>query len=315
MRKNNKKEGKPVAKAKSQYTIYNVKEPAELMAFLMKQMDGLSRTSVKTMLSKRRVFVDNQITTLHNFELKPGMKVQISKYKNNKEFHSSLIKLLYEDAYLLVVEKKENLLSAPTSKLKERSAHSILSDYVKKSAKERRVYTIHRLDKEASGLMMFAKDEKTSKTILDYWDEIVTDQRFVAVLEGETEKEHGVVSSWLQEDKIMVAYSDISQNNKDAATTYYKTIKRRNGYSLVELKSLNGKKLQLRGHAADLKHPIVGDEKYGNGENPLKRLALHAFKLDFYHPITGEPMKFETPYPSSFKSLLIKKAAEKADNN
>lgn len=305
-----KKSGKPVAKAKPKFTIYNVKEQAELMDFLMKQMDGISRSSVKSMLTGRRILVDNKITTQYNFEVKPGMKVQISKKKNNKEFRSSLLKLVYEDPYLMVVEKREGLLSIGTDKQKERTAHSILNEYVQRSAKEHRVYIVHRLDKDTSGLMIFAKDEKTKFTLQDYWDEIIKDRRYVAVVSGEMEKDAGTVTSWLKDNKVFVTYSSMSNNGGDKAITHYKTIKRANGYSLVELELETGRKNQIRVHMQDLKHPVVGDVKYGNGDNPMGRLGLHAFKLAFYHPVTGELMKFETSYPSAFKKLMQKQPVE-----
>lgn len=311
-----KKKGKTaserrIAKAKAKFTVMSVKEPAQLMEFLMTKMDGISRNSVKSMLSKRRVFVDNKITTKYDFELKAGMKIQISKDKNNKEFRSSLIKLVYEDAYLLVVEKREGLLSIGTDKQKERTAHSILNEYVQRSAKERRVYIVHRLDKDTSGLMIFAKDEKTKFTLQEYWNEIITDRRYIAVLSGEMEKDNGIVTSWLRDNKIYMTYSSMTDNGGDKAVTHYKTIKRANGYSLVELELETGRKNQIRVHMQDLQHPVVGDIKYGNDNNPLGRLGLHAFKLSFYHPITGELMKFETSYPSSFKSLLVKQPKDK----
>lgn len=300
-----------IAKAKAKFTVMSVKEPCQLMEFLMTKMDGISRNSVKSMLSKRRVFVDNKITTQYDFELKAGMKIQISKDKNNKEFKSSLIKLVYEDSYLLVVEKREGLLSIGTDKQKERTAHSILNEYIQRSAKERRVYIVHRLDKDTSGLMIFAKDEKTKFTLQEYWNEIITDRRYIAVLSGEIEKDNGIVTSWLRDNKVYMTYSSMTDNGGDKAVTHYKTIKRANGYSLVELELETGRKNQIRVHMQDLQHPVVGDIKYGNGENPLGRLGLHAFKLSFYHPITGEQMKFETPYPSSFKGLLVKQQKEK----
>lgn len=129
------------------------------------------------------VMVDNVIRTQYNHPLKPGMKVQVSKNKGNKEFRSSLLKLVYEDAYLLVVDKREGLLTIGTDKQKERTAHSILNEYVlKRSSKNHRIYVVHRLDRDTSGLLVFAKDEKTKITLQDYWDRIVKDRRYVAVV-------------------------------------------------------------------------------------------------------------------------------------
>ncbi|MDR0746060.1 MAG: RluA family pseudouridine synthase [Mediterranea sp.] len=295
-----------VARAKAKFTTFPVKEPCELMDFLMKAKDGISRTTAKSLLSKRKVYVDNVITTQYNFPLKPGMKVQINKDKGIKEFHSRLLKIIYEDAYILVIEKREGILTIGTDKQKERTAHSILNEYVRHSGRQHRIYIVHRLDKDTSGLLIFAKDEKTKFTLQDHWEEIVKDRRYVAVLSGDMEKDYGTVSSWLMDNKMYVTYSSMTNNGGDKAITHYKTIKRANGYSLVELELETGRKNQIRVHMQDLKHPVLGDVKYGDGNNPLGRLALHAFKLSFYHPVTNELMEFETPYPAIFKKIMMK---------
>lgn len=295
-----------VARAKSRFETFQVKEPCELMEFLMKAKDGISRTTAKSFLSKRQVYVDNVITTQYNFPLKPGMKIQISKDKGKKEFRSSLLKIVYEDAYILVIDKREGVLTIGTDRQKERTAHSILNEYVQRSGRQFRVYVVHRLDKDTSGLLVFAKDEKTKFTLQDHWENIVKDRRYVAVVSGNMEKDNGTITSWLMDNKMYVTYSSLSNNGGDKAITHYKTIKRANGYSLVELELETGRKNQIRVHMQDLKHPVLGDVKYGDGNNPIGRLALHAFKLSFYHPVTNELMVFETPYPGVFKKIMLK---------
>lgn len=295
------------SRAVAQYTTFHVSRPAELMQFLMEVMSGISRNKVKSLLTNRTVYVDQVITTQYNFQLKPGMKVQISKQRGQKEFRSSLLKIVYEDAYLIVVEKREGLLSIATNRERERTAYSILTEYVQRSAREHRIFIVHRLDRDTSGLMVFAKDERTKRNLQDNWANIVTDRRYVAVVSGEVEKDSGTITSWLKDNKVYVTYSSMSNNGGDKAVTHYKVIKRANGYSLLELELETGRKNQIRVHMQDMQHPVVGDTKYGDGVNPIGRLALHAFKLWFYHPVTGELMKFETPYPSSFKNLVLKK--------
>ncbi|KAA6337740.1 Ribosomal large subunit pseudouridine synthase D [termite gut metagenome] len=298
---------KSIKRAQTKFTVYHVTESCELMAFLMKAQEGISRTSAKSLLSKRQVLVNNVITSNYNFALRSGMKVQISKEKGRKEFHNSLLKIIYEDTYLLVINKREGVLSIGTEKQKERTAHSILNEYVQQTNQRRHIYIVHRLDKDTSGLMVFAKDEKTKITLQDNWDEIVKERKYVGILSGEVEKDNGTITSWLKDNKVFVTYSSMSDNGGDRAVTHYKTIKRANGYSLVEFELDTGRKNQIRVHAQDLKHPVTGDIKYGDGNNPLGRLALHAFKLSFYHPVTGDLMKFETPYPEDFKKLMLKK--------
>ena len=305
-RRNQNRSGRPMARAAAKYTIYNVTEPDELMAFLMKKMDGVSRTRVKALLSNRVVLVDNVIVTQFNHPLKPGMKVQISREKNKHEFHHPMLKIVYEDAYLIVVEKKEGLLSVATEHQKERTAQHILSGIVKRTHRNNRVFVVHRLDRETSGLMMYAKDEKTQHTLRDNWHDIVVDRRYVSIQMGEMERDQAQIRTWLTDRKLYVSSSNYDDGGK-LSITHYKTIKRANGFSMMELELETGRKNQIRVHMSELGHPVVGDQRYGCEIDPLGRLALHAFKLCFYHPVTGELMEFETPYPASFRNLMLRK--------
>ena len=308
MEKKKKPRRTAAEKAKAQYTGYLVKEPMELMEFLAAKMPDASRTKLKSLLSKRVVYVDNVITTQFNFALKPGMRVQISKDKGRKEFSNRLMNIVYEDAYIIVIEKKEGLLSVATERQKERTAQSILTEYVQRSGKQHRIFVVHRLDRDTSGLMMFAKDEKTQRVLRDNWHNIVTDRRYVAVATGEIEKNYDTVVSWLTDKTIYVSNSQYDDGGSKSIT-HYRTIKRANGYSLIELDLETGRKNQIRVHMQSLGHPLIGDGRYGGdiAPNPIGRLALHAFKLCFYHPVTNELMQFETPYPSVFKKLFLKK--------
>lgn len=298
-------------KLRAKFTTYPVKESGELLDFLMKAKDGISRNSAKSLLSHRQVLVDNVITTQYNFPLKAGMKVQISKDKGKKEFTSAYIKILYEDSYMLVVNKREGLLTIGTDKTKERTAHAILNEYVQRSGRQHRVYVVNRLEKDASGILLFAKDEKTKFNLQDNWEQIVKEYRFVAVVSGIMENDNGAVASWMVDDKLYIAHSSISNTKGDKAVTRYKTIKRANGYSLVELET--GKRNQIRLHMNDLKHPVLGDIQYNREPNPMERLALHAFKLVFRHPVTEDKMEFTTPYPSEFKGIMLRKASNEND--
>ena len=298
---------KPYAKAQNQYTDFFVREPMELMEFLASKMPQASRTKLKSLLTKRVVFVDNVITTQYNLPLQPGMKVQISRDKHTHEFRSNLLRIVYEDAYLIVVEKREGLLSVGTERERERTASTILNEYLRRQDRRSRVYVVHRLDRDTSGLMMFAKDEKTQHTLRDNWHELVFDRRYVAVVTGEMERDRGTVHSWLTDRTLYVHSSPVDDGGKESVT-HYRTIKRTKGLSLVELHLETGRKNQIRVHMQDLGHPVVGDGRYGLEDfNPIGRLALHAFKLCFHHPVTGEEMRFETPYPAEFKKLFAQK--------
>lgn len=306
MARRNLTKGEFKARAVPRFTNYPVDRPDELMAFLMRAVSGISRTRAKSLLSNRVVLVDGTIQTQYNFPLSAGMVVQISKEKNQLEFRHPQMKILYEDSYLIVIEKKQGLLSVATDRQKEKTAQHILNEYVKRKHRNNRVYVVHRLDRGTSGIMMYAKDEKTQRTLRDHWHEIVYDRRYVAVVAGEVERPGGTIQSWLTDHGLYVSSSDTDDGGK-YAETHFTTIKKRNGVSLMEFQLETGRKNQIRVHMQSLGHPILGDDRYGNGQNAFERLALHAFKLAFYHPVTGERMVYETPYPSNFKALLIKK--------
>ncbi len=300
MRNRNNTPGRPIARKAEQFTnMPAIKAPIGLMDFLITQ-GNISRNKAKALLSHRTVVVDKKITTQYDFELRPGMIVQISKSHNKKEFKSQLIKLVYEDAYLIVIEKREGIPAVANDKKRERTVFSILDEYVKRSSKQQRIYGVHRLDREASGLMIFAKDERTKKNLQDNWERVVKERTFVAVVEGEMEKTHGVVSSWLVDGQVYTAET-ITNYSPDKAITHYTTIKRTNGYSLLELELGYGRKEQIRTHMQVLNHPIVGDIQ----ESPIRRMAIHAFRLKFFHPVTGELLEFEIPYPMNFRKLLM----------
>lgn len=308
-RTSKEKTGRPLARAKTNFAVYPVREATELLEFLLKVKSGASRTAVKSLLTNRQVSVENKITTQYNYPLRPGMKVQISDKRPSRELQSSLLKIVYEDAYLLVIDKKEGVATINADKQRGRSAHSIVLDHLHRINKFQQLYVVQRLDKEASGLLVFAKDEKTKISLQDRWHELAQEHKFVAVLAGELEKDKGTIASWLAEGQVCVTHSDEVRRNNETAITYYQTIKRANGYSLVEFDLKSGKKDKIRVHAQELGHPVLGDQKFGQESTAINRLALHAFKLSFHHPVTGQFMKFETPYPSVFKKLMLKETA------
>lgn len=298
-------------KAANHYTDYPVKEPAELMQFLMNRVSGISRTRAKELLSQRMVYVDKEIVTQYNHPLKPGQLVQISKNRHVHTLRSRWVRLVYEDAFIIVVEKKEGILTNALPGDRRENVKAILDEYVKRQSKGFSVHTVHRLDKGTSGILLFAKRRDIQQIFTDNWKDIVTDRRYIAVVQGEMEKDSGTVTSWLTDNKMFVTYSSVIDNGGKYAITNYRTLKRKNGYSLVELKLETGRKNQIRVHMQDLHHPIVGDYKYGSSaevyaerSNPVGRICLHAFRLAFRHPITGEFLKFETPYPGAFTSLM-----------
>lgn len=279
---------------------FNVKEPAQLMDFLMKKMDGISRNKAKRMLANNTVSVDGKRTSKFDFALEPGMVVEIGKPTAKERFRNPWLSIVYEDKYLLVIDKKEGLLTNSPTKEKD-TAQSILNDYFIYTQQRCRAHTIHRLDRDTSGLMLFAKSKEIALMFEEDWKNIVYDRRYVAVVSGSMEKKEGTVSSWLKDNKAFITYSSPVDNGGKYAETFYKTLYSNQKYSLVELQLETGRKNQIRVHMADIGHPVVGDPKYGNGDNSLGRLCLHAYKLCFRHPVKNEDMEFETPFPKVFE--------------
>ena len=197
------------------------------------------------------------------------------------------------------MEKKAGILSSSTTP-KDESVKTILNYYLDKTHQHANAHTVHRLDKFTSGLIIFAKSKKVALEFEQDWKERVYDRRYVALVHGELPKSQGTVASWLKDDSHYVTHSSQEDNGGKYAVTHYKKLKSGNGYSLVELQLETGRKNQIRVHLQDLGCPVVGDLKYGDGSDPINRLGLHAYKLCFKHPVTGEDMKFETDIPKSF---------------
>jgi len=291
-------------KATTKFVDYPVRENDELMSFLTKHVGG-SRTKIKQLLSQRMVYVDKRITTQFNEPLRPGQLVQIADRKQIHDFRHRLVKIVYEDAFIIVVEKAEGILTnAQPGASRTQTVKDILDEYVKRKNRTFSVHTVHRLDRETSGLLLFAKRRDVQQQFTDHWKELVTDRRYIAVCEGSMEKDSGSITSWLLENKMFVVYSSMQDNGGKRAVTNYRTLRRANGYSLIELKLDTGRKNQIRVHMQDLHHSIAGDRKYGAQTDPAGRICLHAFRLEFTHPITGERLKFETDYPKSFTDIL-----------
>ncbi|WP_294142746.1 RluA family pseudouridine synthase [uncultured Sanguibacteroides sp.] len=287
---------------KPQIRQFTVEEEAELLSYLFKQFPEKSRTTVKSILSNRQVNVNGQVTTQFNEPLKPGDYISINMEKGSVEFSSPHMDIVYEDSDLIIINKKSGLLSMATQNEKKKTAYHILSDYVKSCDPQNRIFIIHRLDRETSGLMMFAKNQQTQERMQQHWNEMLLERKYVAVIEGEPEKAEDQISTYLQENEAMNVYT--SDRGK-WSVTHYKVIKSNRRYSLVELELETGRKNQIRIHMAEIGHPVTGDSKYGAHGNPINRLALHARQLKFIHPSTGQVMNFRTDVPKRF-SLLVK---------
>ena len=289
-----------------QYNSYTVKEDALLLDWLLANLHT-SRTKVKATLSGHGVRVNGKTVTQFDFPLKPGMKITISRSKQNDEFHSRYLRIVYEDRYIVVIDKHQGILSmaAGHSSL---NVKTILDDYFRKTRQHCQAHVVHRLDRDTSGLMLYAKDKQTELALESDWHNNVYDRRYVALLSGTVEQDEGTIESWLKDNKAYFTYSSNYDNGGKIAISHYRVLQRSdngNGYSLVEFRLETGRKNQIRVHAADMGHPVCGDIKYGNGDDPIGRLCLHAYKLCFHHPVTHKPLEFKTDIPQAFQQPLL----------
>jgi 23S rRNA pseudouridine1911/1915/1917 synthase len=284
--------------------LLTVTENTELLKFLLKQLPHKNRDNIKSFLRCKQVIVDGNIITQFNHPLINGQQVEITGIRIPKEKSYRGISIIFEDQYLVVIDKHAGMLSMATDREKERTAYSMLSTFVKKADRSNKIFIVHRLDRETSGLMVFAKSEKVQRALQEAWQTKVTERTYIAVIEGELKEETGVVVSYLKESKAMMVYSSPDPAEGEKAVTHYRMIRKNRDYSLLEIKPETGRKNQIRVHMKDLGHSIVGDKKYGSSINPVGRMCLHARVLEFIHPVTGEKLRFETDIPHKFLRLI-----------
>ncbi len=295
---------------KKQDTVLRVEADMELLPFLLSKMGGMTRTSIKQLLGQRRVTVNAAVQTRHDVPVHKGDTVTISSGRGNGELHHPKLSIVYEDEWLIVVEKKVGLLTVPTYPgSTETTAFSILKNYVKHQDVHNGIYVVHRLDRETSGLLVFAKTPELQEYMRTYWRQLVTKRTYVALVEGILDKKSGKITTWLTEDKRnAVVYSSPVDDGGQMAVTNYKVLKENAGeddnisLSLIELNLETGRTNQIRVHMQSIGHPVIGDRKYGHGNeySPVDRLCLHARVLEFIHPATEQKVHFETPTPKEF---------------
>ncbi len=294
----------PANKQKVKVTQLTVKKPTRLMEFLMDQLKGKSRTTVKSILAHRQVSVGTHTITQFDYPLEPNQTVIINWGVIAEQARYRGVRILFEDPYLVVIEKEAGMLSIATAKEKLLTTYSILSGHVKKENPDNRIFVLHRLDRDTSGVMMFAKSEAIQEVMQKAWQEAVVRRSYIAVVEGDVEKDADTIRSFLKENKALIMYSTKVPGEGDEAITHYKVLKRSEEFSLLEVELETGRKNQIRVHMKELGHPVAGDKKYGSKLNPLRRTCLHANILAFKHPVSGEELSFETPVPHRFLTLF-----------
>ena len=275
-----------------------------LLEFLISVMPQRKRTAIKSLLAHNQVAVNGTPEKQFDTQLRPGQEVKVNLSREFKVFYNRRLKLVYEDDDIIVVNKGYGLLSMGNDKVKEGTAYTILRDYLKWQDPRNKLFIVHRLDRDTSGLMVFAKSIEAKENLQHNWNNMVLSRKYLAVVEGRPDPAEGIVKSYLAENSRYEVYSTDNPDEGQLAITRYRTLKSRNGYSLMEVELDTGRKNQIRVHMKDLGHPITGDRRYGAGSSPIHRMALHAQTLRFVHPITRKDMNFTTPTPISFSKIV-----------
>lgn len=281
-----------------------------LLRYMYENMQGQSRSAVKAYLTRGQVTVNGQSTTAFDHPVHKGDRIMIHDkgimVKKRGGEKDTRVKIVFEDDWLIVVDKRSGVLSMSTGRPGETTAYSLLSDYVKRVyGKDSKIFIVHRIDRETSGLIIFSKDEKTKHALQENWNSSVLERKYCAILEGRPPENQGTVHSWLSENpkSLKVTSSPTDEGGKESVT-HYRVLSHGKHYSLVEFELETGRKHQIRVHSALLGCPVTGDRRYGAADNPAGRIALHARSIVFRHPVTGKVMSFDTGLPNIFKAVM-----------
>lgn len=290
--------------SKKPTTEFIVDERTVLLDFLLRKFSHRPRSYAKSLLTHRAVSIDGKTTTQYNLELSKGQTIRINLHGHQPSNQKGFPEIIYEDDDFIVINKPHGLLSIATEKEKKQTAYHMLTDYVRIANPKGRIFIVHRLDRETSGIFMVAKNERMKLALQNSWSDLVSERGYYAIVEGHFAEKNGRIESWLKETKTMFVYSSSQADDGLKAITNYQVVSETKDHSLLKILLETGRKNQIRVHMKDLGHPVAGDKKYGAKTTPLHRLCLHANKLTFRHPISQKIMSFETELPKNFQSMF-----------
>ncbi|MDD3384008.1 MAG: RluA family pseudouridine synthase [Bacilli bacterium] len=283
---------------------YIVLYPSELLKFLLINIKHQSRNNIKSLLSNKKILVDGNVVTQFNYELHPKQIVRISKTPIVQKSLRKSLDIIYEDDDIVAINKPAGLLSIATDKEVHETAYRMVSDYISQVNKKNRIFITHRLDRDTSGVLLFAKNIKFRDLLQEDWNDNVTKRQYIAIVEGTLKKQEDTIKTWLRETKTHIMFSSSKKGDGKEATTHFKVIKSSSKYSLLEVNIDSGRKNQIRVHLADYGCPVVGDEKYGNSSSPINRLGLHAEIIEFVHPMTKKKISIKAKVPKEFFKIF-----------
>ena len=281
---------------------YIVKKESKLLEYLLNNVKDLSNNKIKSLLKYKQITVNGKKITAFDYVLNKDDIVMVGTTSKQEVLSKEKLSIIYEDKELIVVNKPHGLLSISTNELDEETLYEQVTKYIKSKNNKDRIFIVHRLDKETSGIIIFAKNEIIKEQLQEKWNNIVTKRCYYAIVEGILKEKNKTIKSLLFEDKNHMVYSNKKEGKE--AITEYKVLKENNEYSLLDVNILTGRKNQIRVHMSDIGHPIIGDTKYYSKKRPLKRLGLHAYRIELIHPVTKKRINFTTPIPAKFKDLF-----------
>ena len=295
---------------RSSPVLFNFKIASEdrLLNFLYTHIQVIPRGKIKSMLEHHQVLVNGVAITRFDYLLSKEDIVKIVK-TSFKDTRSNKLpfNILYEDKDFIVVDKPSGLLTVATEKENRRTAYRFVSDYVSLRDKHERIYVVHRLDEDTSGVLVFAKDARLKDALQLSWQKLVSKRGYYAIVEGKMRDHEGTLVNYLKKSKINLVYVTDDKVNGKRAVTHYKVINENKDYSLLNITIDTGRQNQIRVQLGHINHYVIGDDKYGEPSNPIHRLGLHAYLLEFTHPYNNKIMRFNSPIPQEFKILFPKK--------
>lgn len=277
-----------------------VEKDGELLDYLYNHLD-MPKKKIKQYLTHGSIYVNNNKTTKYNYKLVSGMTILIDTENKNKK--TLPFDVLFEDEHIIVVNKPSGLLTIATLKEKEKTLYHIVSDYLKSKNRNARCFIVHRLDKDTSGIVVLAKDEKTKNMLQENWNQYVSLREYIGVVVGHPKKEKDTIVQYLKETKTNLVYVAKNKDGKEAIT-HYEVLKNNDKYSLLNICIDTGRKNQIRVAMESIHTPILGDKKYGNNKDNADRLYLHANRLKMYYPVIKKDILFETAVPTEFKKVM-----------
>lgn len=282
---------------------YKVKRESELLTYLIEELK-FSRNNAKGLLSHHLIAIDGAPVSQFNFMIYPGDSLIISKNPIKKKEREKL-PIIYEDDYIIALNKPFGLLSVASDKEKAITAYRLVMDYVQDKNRKNRIFVVHRLDKETSGVLIFAKGDELKEAFQNSWNDLVSKRGYYAIVEGNLTKKEDTITNYLKMNSLNLMYIVSSKDPKaQKCITKYNVLKENKKYSLLDVNIFTGRKNQIRVTLGSLGHFVLGDDKYGEPANPINRLCLHAYELDIKNPLTGKVYKLKAPIPDDFNFLM-----------